>query len=95
MGTVVGAIASAGCRPASRGDEVTSWLNPVALITGALFVATGAYLSAVFLVRDSRRFGAPEMKRSRTRSCRGPRDRRDRDAGMLIYRATRGSSSTA
>ena len=30
---------------------------------GALFVATGAYLSAVFLVSDSRRAGAPDLER--------------------------------
>jgi len=39
---------------------VTSWLNPVSLVTGVLFVATSAYLAAVFLIHDSRRF-APEL----------------------------------
>ena len=63
MGTVVGAIASGRVPPGNaRGDAVTSWLNPVALITGVLFVATSAFLSAVFLVHDSRRFGDPEME---------------------------------
>jgi cytochrome bd ubiquinol oxidase subunit II len=64
MGTVVGAIAS-GRVPLgnAEGDPVTSWLNPVALLTGALFVATGAYLAAVFLVSDARRYGDPDLER--------------------------------
>jgi cytochrome bd ubiquinol oxidase subunit II len=62
MGTVVGAVAS-GRVPIgnAEGDPVTSWLNPVSLLIGALFVATGAYLAAVFLVSDARRFGDPEL----------------------------------
>jgi cytochrome bd ubiquinol oxidase subunit II len=64
MGTVVGAIAS-GRVPVGNaaGDAVTSWLNGVSLLTGALFVATGAYLSAVFLVSDARRAGDPDLER--------------------------------
>ena len=64
MGTVVGAIAS-GRVPVGNaaGDAVTSWLNAVSLLTGALFVATGAYLSAVFLVSDARRANDPELER--------------------------------
>jgi cytochrome d ubiquinol oxidase subunit II len=64
MGTVVGAIAS-GRVPVGNaaGDAVTSWLNAVSLVTGALFVATGAYLSAVFLVSDARRAGDPDLER--------------------------------
>jgi cytochrome bd ubiquinol oxidase subunit II len=64
MGTVVGAIAS-GRVPVGNavGDPVTSWLNGVSLLTGALFVATGAYLSAVFLISDARRANAPDLER--------------------------------
>jgi cytochrome d ubiquinol oxidase subunit II len=64
MGTVVGAIAG-GRVPVGNaaGDAVTSWLNPLSLLIGALFVATGAYLSAVFLVCDARRAGAPVLER--------------------------------
>ena len=64
MGTVVGAIA-AGRVPLGNaaGDPVTSWLNPVSLLVGALFVATSAYLSAVFLVSDARRAAAPDLER--------------------------------
>jgi cytochrome bd ubiquinol oxidase subunit II len=62
MGTVVGAVAS-GRVPLgnAQGDPVTSWLNPVSLLLGALFVAAGAYLAAVFLVSDARRFGDREL----------------------------------
>ncbi len=64
MGTVVGAIAG-GRVPVGNaaGDAVTSWLNPLSLVIGALFVATSAYLSAVFLVSDARRAGAPDLER--------------------------------
>ena len=64
MGTVVGAIAG-GRVPVGNaaGDAVTSWCNPLSLVIGALFVATGAYLAAVFLVSDARRAGAPDLER--------------------------------
>ena len=62
MGTVVGAVAS-GRVPVgnAEGDPVTSWLNAVSLLLGALFVAAGAYLAAVFLVSDARRLGDDEL----------------------------------
>ena len=64
MGTVVGAIAG-GRVPVGNatGDAVTSWLNPLSLVIGALFVATSAYLAAVFLVSDASRAGAPDLER--------------------------------
>ena len=64
MGTVVGGIAS-GRVPVGNaaGDAVTSWLNGVSLLTGALFVATGAYLAAVFLVTDAHRAGDRDLER--------------------------------
>jgi cytochrome d ubiquinol oxidase subunit II len=64
MGTVVGAIAS-GRVPVGNaaGDPVTSWLNGASLLTGALFVATCAYLSAVFLVSDARHASDEELER--------------------------------
>ena len=63
MGTVVGAVAS-GRVPLgnAEGDPLTSWLNAVSLLTGALFLATSAYLAAVFLISDSRRSGDPELE---------------------------------
>ena len=64
LGTVVGAVAS-GRVPIGNaaGDPVTSWLNPLSVLVGALFVATCAYLAAVFLVSDARRAGEPELER--------------------------------
>ena len=56
LGTAVGAIASGRVPPGNaQGDAISSWLNPLSLIIGALFVATGAYLAAVFLISDARR----------------------------------------
>jgi cytochrome d ubiquinol oxidase subunit II len=64
MGTVVGAIAG-GRVPVGNasGDRVTSWVNPLSLSIGALFVATSAYMAAVFLVSDARRAAAPDLQR--------------------------------
>ena len=64
MGTVVGAVAS-GRVPLgnAEGDPWSSWLNPVSLLVGVLFVATGAYLAAVFLISDARRAGDEDLVR--------------------------------
>jgi cytochrome d ubiquinol oxidase subunit II len=64
MGTVVGAVAS-GRVPIGNaaGDPLTSWLNPVSLLIGALFVATGAYLAATFLTSDARRSSELDLVR--------------------------------
>jgi cytochrome d ubiquinol oxidase subunit II len=64
MGTVVGAIAGERVPVGNEaGDLVTSWVNPLSLVLGALFVATGAYLSAVFLVSEARRAASPDLER--------------------------------
>ena len=62
MGTVVGAIAS-GRVPVgnAEGDPWSSWLNPVSILVGVLFVATGAYLAAVFLITDARHAGDEDL----------------------------------
>ena len=64
MGTVVGAIAG-GRVPVGNaaGDSVTSWLNPLSIVIGLLFVSTSAYLAAVFLVDESRRGRVPDLER--------------------------------
>jgi cytochrome d ubiquinol oxidase subunit II len=64
LGTVVGAVAG-GRVPVGNaaGDPVTSWLNTLSLVTGALFVATGAYLASVFLVSDAHRAGTHDLER--------------------------------
>src|SRR4051794_257599 len=64
MGTVVGAIAGERVPVGNAtGDPVSSWLNPLSLVIGALFVATSASLAAVFLVSDARRAGVPDLER--------------------------------
>jgi cytochrome bd ubiquinol oxidase subunit II len=63
MGTVVGAIASGNVPAEGNGDAFSSWLEPLPLLTGAMFVATGAYLAAVFLVGDARRAGEADLER--------------------------------
>ena len=42
---------------------MTQLAEPVSLLVGALFVATSAYLAAVFLVSDARRAGAADLER--------------------------------
>jgi cytochrome bd ubiquinol oxidase subunit II len=62
MGTVVGAIAAGNVPAAGNGDAFSSWIAPLPLLIGALFVATGAYLAAIFLVADAHRAGDAEME---------------------------------
>ena len=62
MGTVVGAIAAGNVPAAGNGDAFSSWIEPLPLLTGAMFAASGAYLAAVFLIADSRRSGDAEME---------------------------------
>ena len=55
---------AAACRSATPpATRSRSWLNLLSLLIGALFVATSAYLAAVFLVSDARRAGAPDLER--------------------------------
>jgi cytochrome d ubiquinol oxidase subunit II len=63
MGTVAGAIAAGNVPASGDGNAFSSWLAPLPLLTGAMFVATGAYLSAVFLVGDARRAGEGDLER--------------------------------
>jgi cytochrome d ubiquinol oxidase subunit II len=64
LGTVVGGIAS-GRVPVGNaaGDLITSWLNPTSILIGALAVATGGYLAAVYLAADAHRMGARILER--------------------------------
>jgi cytochrome bd ubiquinol oxidase subunit II len=72
LGTAVGAVAS-GRVPVGNaaGDPVTSWLNPLSLLIGALFVATSAYLAAVFLISDARRARSTDLERYFTNRALG------------------------
>src|SRR4051795_9469592 len=64
MGTVVGAIVG-GRVPVGNatGNNVTSWLNPLSIVIGLLFVSTSSYLAAVFLVNESRRAHGADLER--------------------------------
>jgi cytochrome d ubiquinol oxidase subunit II len=61
MGAVVGAIAAGNVPAAGDGPPFSSWLQPLPLLAGALFVASGAYLAAVLLIGDARRSGDAEL----------------------------------
>jgi cytochrome bd ubiquinol oxidase subunit II len=63
MGAVVGAIAAGNVPVDGDGAPFSSWLQPLPLLTGAMFVASGAYLSAVFLIGDARRADDEELER--------------------------------
>jgi cytochrome d ubiquinol oxidase subunit II len=63
MGTVAGAIAAGNVPGEGNGAPFSSWLEPLPLLTGAMFVASGAYLSAVFLIGDADRAGDGELQR--------------------------------
>jgi cytochrome d ubiquinol oxidase subunit II len=63
MGAAVGAIASGRVPGAGDGDPIESWTGASSLLIGAMFVAAGAYLAAVFLVEDSRRAGDRDLER--------------------------------
>jgi cytochrome bd ubiquinol oxidase subunit II len=64
LGAAVGSIAS-GRVPVGNaaGDLVTSWLNPTSIMIGALAVAVGAHLAAVYLAADAKRIRAVELVR--------------------------------
>ena len=63
MGAVVGAIAAGNVPADGNGDAFSSWLQPLPLLIGAMFVVGGAYLAAIFLVGDARRAGESDMER--------------------------------
>lgn len=63
MGATIGAIAAGNVPAEGNGDAFSSWIQPLPLLIGAMFVASGAYLAAVFLVGDARRVGDEGMER--------------------------------
>ncbi|MET9504919.1 cytochrome d ubiquinol oxidase subunit II [Streptomyces sp. NPDC006622] len=60
LGAAVGGVASGRV---ARGTEASAdaWANPTSLMFGLLAVATTAFLGAVFLTGDARRFDAPDL----------------------------------
>jgi cytochrome d ubiquinol oxidase subunit II len=63
LGAAVGAVASRRVPVGNAaGDLVRSWANATSLTIGALAVASGAYLAAVFLSGDAVRRGRPDLE---------------------------------
>ena len=62
LGAAVGGVAGERVPEGNAaGDQITSWLNGLSLLVGALGVATGAHIAAVFLGADARRAGEEEL----------------------------------
>lgn len=62
LGAVAGAVAAGRVPPGiGRGNALTSWWNPVSVMTGVLAVVVCAYLAAVYLTADARRSGDREL----------------------------------
>jgi len=71
MGAVIGAIAGGEVPADGNGDPTASWTGPLPLLIGALFVASGAYIAAIFLVHDSRSAGEEDNARHFARCALG------------------------
>jgi cytochrome d ubiquinol oxidase subunit II len=63
MGTVVGAVATGKVPLHPTGNILGAWTSATAILTGFLFVAACAYVSAVFLVLEARQRGHRELMR--------------------------------
>ncbi len=63
MGTVVGAVTTGQVPVHPQGNVLAAWTSPTAILTGCLFVAACAYVSAVFLVLEARQRGHHELTR--------------------------------
>jgi cytochrome bd ubiquinol oxidase subunit II len=61
MGTVVGAIATGQVPVHPAGNVLAAWTSPTAILTGFLFVAACAYISAVYLVLEARQRGHQDL----------------------------------
>jgi cytochrome d ubiquinol oxidase subunit II len=65
LGAAIGGIASGRVEVGNAtGDVIDSWVNPTSAVIGALAVATGAYLAAVYLAGDARRADLPDLQRA-------------------------------
>ena len=64
LGTAIGAVASGRVPASGGGDPISSWTSATSILIGVLAVATGAYVSAVFLAGDARRAGLADLERA-------------------------------
>jgi cytochrome d ubiquinol oxidase subunit II len=62
LGAAVGGVASGRVSPGTEASA-EAWSNPTSLVFGLLAIATTAFLGAVFLAADARRFEAPDLDR--------------------------------
>jgi cytochrome d ubiquinol oxidase subunit II len=65
LGAAIGAVAS-GRVPVGGGPRgaFSAWTHPTSLVAGALAVATGAHLAAVYLAGDANRLGLHDLRRA-------------------------------
>src|SRR5690348_535238 len=63
MGTVIGAVVTGQVPVHPTGNVLAAWTSPTAILTGFLFVAACAYISAVFLVLEARQRGQQGLVR--------------------------------
>ena len=63
MGTAIGAVATGQVPVHPAGNILAAWTSPTAILTGSLFVAACAYVSAVFLVLEARQRGHRDLTR--------------------------------
>jgi cytochrome bd ubiquinol oxidase subunit II len=63
MGTVVGAIVTGQIPVHPVGNVLGAWTSPTAILTGFLFVAACAYISAVYLVLEAHQRGHQDLTR--------------------------------
>ena len=63
LGTVIGAVATGQVPARPAGNLLAAWTSLTAVLTGALFVAACAYISAIFLVLEARLRGHQELIR--------------------------------
>jgi cytochrome d ubiquinol oxidase subunit II len=63
MGTVVGAVVTGQVPVHPTGNVLAAWTSPTAILTGFLFVAACAYVSAVYLVPEARQRGHQQLMR--------------------------------
>jgi cytochrome d ubiquinol oxidase subunit II len=63
MGAVIGAVVTGQVPVHPGGNTLAAWTSPTAILTGFLFVAACAYVSAVFLVLEARQRGNQDLER--------------------------------
>ena len=63
MGTVIGAVVTGQVPVHPAGNVLAAWTSLTAILTGFLFVAACAYISAVFLVLEARQRGQQDLVR--------------------------------